>query len=75
MALNVQDAPKDAARDSFLERAHRGKVSLAVTEREDHTGVATSSNGTFRLATREREWLLAPNRLAGPCNCNNLIDM
>ena len=75
VALNMQDAPKDATCDNILERSHRGKVSLAVTKGEDHTGVVTSRNGTFRLATRERQRLLAPNSLAGPRNRNNLIDM
>jgi len=71
----MQNDPKGSTRDSFLERAHRGKASLAVAKGEDHAGVVTSGNGTFRLATRESERLLAPNRLAGPRNRNNLIDM
>jgi hypothetical protein len=75
MAFNVQDDPKGTTGDSFLERAHGGKVSLAVTKREDHAGVETGGNGTFGLATRERERLLAPNGLAGPRNRNNLIYM
>ena len=35
----------------------------------------TGGNGPFCLASREGKGLLAPNRLAGSCHRNNLIDM
>src|SRR5260370_25561075 len=75
MPFDVQDLTENACGDDLFELAHRGEAALVVAEPERHTGLSDSGDRPRVVRPRECQGLLAPDRLAGRCRGNELLDM
>ena len=75
IAFDMHHLADNAVGHHALELAHRGKAALVVAEREGHAGLLRGGDGARGFRARERQRLLAPDRLAGRRHRGNLLDV
>ena len=73
--LDVQHLADLSFGDDAAQRGHRRKAALVVAEREHDAGLAAGRDRALGLGERQRERLLAPHRLAGRRDRDDLLDM